>query len=113
VAAALGVEPLTEGELLQGNSAAVNDALTGGGFIQHTPLWFYLLKEAEVRANGNSLGEAGSRIVAETLIGQLRYDPDSYLNVAGGWNPAQGVLLPGGDPIVTIKDLFRFAGVLR
>jgi len=112
VAASLGVAPLTEGELLQGNSAVVNNALTGGGFIQHTPLWFYLLKEAEVRANGNSLGEVGSRIVAETLIGQLRYDPDSYLNVAGGWNPAQGVLLPGGDPIVTIKDLFRFAGVL-
>ena len=38
---------------------------------------------------------------------------DVYLNVAGGWNPAQGVLLPNGDPIVTIKDLFRFAGVLR
>jgi len=112
VAAALGVAPLTEAELLQGNSAAVNDALTGGGFIQHTPLWFYLLKEAEVRANGNSLGEAGSRIVAETLIGQLRYDPDSFLNVPGGWNPAQGVLLANGDPIVTIKDLFRFAGVL-
>lgn len=112
VAAALGVTPLAEAELLQGNSAAVNDALTSGGFIQHTPLWFYLLKEAEVRANGNSLGEAGSRIVAETLIGQLRYDPESYLNVADGWNPAQGVLLPNGDPIVTIKDLFRFAGVL-
>jgi Animal haem peroxidase len=112
VAAALGVAPLTEPELRQGNSAAVNDALTAGGFIEHTPLWFYLLKEAEVRANGNSLGEAGSRIVAETLIGQLRYDPDSFLNVPGGWNPAQGAALPNGDPIVTIKDLFRFAGVL-
>ena len=112
VAAALGVAPLTEAELLAGNRAAVNGALTAGGFIQSTPLWFYLLKEAEVRANGNSLGEAGSRIVAETLIGQLRHDPGSYLNVPGGWNPAQGVLLPDGEPIVTIKDLFRFAGVL-
>ena len=112
VAAALGVAPLTGAELLQGNSADVNTALTGGGFTEHTPLWFYLLKEAEVRANGNSLGEAGSRIVAETIIGQLRYDPGSYLNVEGGWNPAQGVLLPDGEPIVTIKDLFRFAGVL-
>lgn len=112
VAAALGVAPLTEAELLAGNRAAVNGALTRGGFTQSTPLWFYLLKEAEVRANGNSLGEAGSRIVAETLIGQLRHDPGSYLNVPGGWNPAQGVLLPSGEPIVTIKDLFRFAGVL-
>ena len=52
-------------------------ALTAGGFLEATPLWFYVLKEAEVRANGNSLGEVGSRIVVETIIGQLRADPYS------------------------------------
>ena len=40
------------------------------------------------------------------------HDPHQPPTLDGGWNPAQGVLLPGGDPIVTIKDLFRFAGVL-
>lgn len=112
VAGALGVAPLTEAELQRGNSEAVNAALTEGGFLQATPLWFYVLKEAEVRANGNSLGEVGSRIVAETLIGQLRADPESYLNQDGGWSPEQGVLLADGEPIVTVKDLFRFAGLL-
>ena len=112
VAGALGVTPLTEAELQRDNSEAVNAALVEGGFLQATPLWFYVLKEAEVRANGNSLGEVGSRIVAETLIGQLRADPESYLNQDGGWSPEQGVLLPDGEPIVTIKDLFRFAGLL-
>jgi hypothetical protein len=112
VAGALGVTPLTEAELQRNNSEAVNAALVEGGFLQATPLWFYVLKEAEVRANGNSLGEVGSRIVAETLIGQLRADPESYLNQDGGWSPEQGVLLPDGEPMVTIKDLFRFAGLL-
>jgi Animal haem peroxidase len=112
VADALGVTPLSEEELRRGNSDAVNTALTDGEFLEATPLWFYVLKEAEVRANGNSLGEIGSRIVVETIIGQLRADPDSYLNQAQGWSPEQGVLLPDDEPIVTIKDLFRFAGLL-
>lgn len=112
VASALGVMPLTEEELLRDNSDEVTAALTDGGFLQATPLWYYILKEAEVRANGNSLGEVGSRIVIETLIGQLRLDPGSYLNQDGGWSPERGVLLPNGEPIVTIKDLFVFAGVL-
>ena len=111
VAAELGVVPLSEDELQQGNPPAVNAALAQGGFLQHTPLWYYVLKEAEVRANGNSLGEVGSRIVCETLIGVLRNDPDSYLNVPTGWDPSQGVTLPNGDPITTIRDLLSFTGV--
>ena len=59
-----------------------------------------------------SLGELGSRIVCETLIGQLRHDPDSYLNHHGGWDPSTGVRLPNGDLIVSIKDFLRFATVL-
>jgi hypothetical protein len=111
VAGALGVVPLTEEELQQGNSDEVNAALTGGGFLQNTPLWFYVLKEAEVRANGNSLGEVGSRIVVETLIGQLLADPDSYLRRGDGWTPLLGAMPADGEPIVTIADLFRFAGL--
>ena len=64
------------------------------------------LKEAEVLANGNSLGPVGSRIVAETLIGQLRADAESFLNAPAPWSPEQGVLLPDGSPIVSINDLF-------
>ncbi len=111
VAAELGVVPLSAAELQQGNSAEVNAALAQGGFLDHTPLWYYVLKEAEVRANGNSLGEVGSRIVCETLIGVLRNDPDSYLNVPTGWDPSEGVTLPNGDPITTIRDLLSFTGI--
>jgi hypothetical protein len=111
VAAALGVAPLTEDELRQGNSDEVNATLADGGFLQATPLWFYVLKEAEVRANGNSLGEVGSRIVAETIIGQILADPDSYLQRGNGWTPMFGAMPADGEPIVTIADVFRFAGL--
>jgi hypothetical protein len=108
----MGVPVLSSRELQQDNNPVVNDALRDGGFLEATPLWYYLLKEAEVRANGNSLGELGSRLVCETLIGQLRADPDSYLNQQAGWSPELGVRLPNGDPIVTIGDFLRFATVL-
>jgi hypothetical protein len=111
-AAAMGVAPLTATELRQGNSDAVNAALNDHGFVERTPLWYYLLKEAEVRANGTSLGELGSRIVCETIVGLLRHDEGSYLNDDGGWNPSRGVKLANGDPIVTIADFLRFAGVM-
>jgi hypothetical protein len=53
---------------------------------------------ASIRANGNSLGELGSRIVVETQIGLLRNDPNSYLYARAGWDPSKGVRLPNGDP---------------
>jgi hypothetical protein len=112
VAEAMGVTLLSAEELQQGNSDDLNQVLADNGFLEKTPLWYYVLKEAEVRANGNSLGELGSRIVCETIIGQLLHDPHSYLNQAGGWNPSQGVKLPNGDPIVTIGDFLSFAGLI-
>ena len=114
----MGVPPLSANELRLGNSGPLNQVLEDNGFLERTPLWYYVLKEAEVRANGNSLGELGSRIVCETIIGQLLNDPDSYLKQATSWDPSKGVRLPnpGGDPtqgdiIVTIRDFFRFAGL--
>lgn len=51
------------------------------------PLWFYILKEAELHEKGHRLGQVGSRIVAETLIGLAWFDHYSYLFQAPGWNP--------------------------
>ncbi len=112
VAQQLGVAPLSADELRQGNSDGLNQVLEANGFLERTPLWFYVLKEAEVRASGNSLGELGSRIICETIIGQLLYDPESYLNAKNAWDPSKGVKLHNGDLIVTIGDFIRFAGIL-
>ncbi|MGX1911492.1 peroxidase family protein [Streptomyces phaeochromogenes] len=111
VAEALKIAPLSRAELEQDSSNEVKDALEAGGLFDRTPLWFYVLKEAEVRELGRRLGEVGSRIVAETIIGQIRKDPGSYANRTS-WSPAQGVLLPNGRPVRTIADFLRFAGVL-
>jgi len=111
VAEALDAAPLSRAELEQDSSDAVKEALESAGLFDRTPLWFYILKEAEVRELGRRLGEVGSRIVAETIIGQIRKDPGSYANRTS-WSPAQGVLLPNGRPVRTIADFLRFAGVL-
>jgi hypothetical protein len=110
MAAEMGVAPLSAEELKRGNSDAVNAALDEGGFVEHTPLWYYVLKEAEVRGNGNSLGELGSRILCETIVGLLKYDRNSYLN-AHGKSCMEAVRLPNGDPVVTIRDFLEFAGL--
>ena len=62
VARGLRATPLSDAEL----------APWGGG---PAPLWFYVLKEAEVRHGGLHLGEVGGRIVGETILGVLEADP--------------------------------------
>jgi len=73
-----------------------------------TPLWYYILREAEVRQGGQHLGEVGGRIVAEVLIGLLAGDPSSYLNMQPTWKPDGGI--PAFQPAkFTLGDLLKFA----
>lgn len=110
VADSLGITQLTATEL-KGTDKAINDALVGGNLVDRTPLWFYVLRESELKAQGNTLGAVGSRIVAETIIGQVRFDTTSYLHQPD-WSPDAGVRLDNGAPVRSIADFLRFAGVL-
>jgi hypothetical protein len=68
------------------------------GFLNNTPLWYYILKEAEIteteiktanrteKRKGARLGLVGSCIVADVIIGALTADPDSYFSVPE-WKP--------------------------
>jgi hypothetical protein len=97
VARAIGAEPLTAEEFGLGD-----------GWSGETPFWYYVLKEAEVRAGGEHLGSVGGRIVAEVLLGLLDADPGSYRNVEPDWRP----VLPSTEPgRFTMADLLVFAGV--
>jgi hypothetical protein len=50
----------------------------------------------------------GSRIVAETIIGQLRADPTSFLNQ--GWDPRNGVTVGAdGRQVDSIISFLQFA----
>jgi hypothetical protein len=80
VARAMGVRPLTNAEL----------DLDEPGWGGKAPLWYYVLKEAELQNNGSHLGDVGGRIVAETILGILARDKSSYLNVQPSWRPAPG-----------------------
>jgi heme peroxidase len=111
VAEALGVPVLTPAQLTQGVAPEIASALQQGGFLDRTPLWYYVLRESERVAQGNTLGPVGSRIVAETIIAQIRHDQTSYLNQSS-WSPSAGVRLPDGSPVRSIADFLRFAGVL-
>jgi hypothetical protein len=98
VAGAMGVPALTAAELGLGALAAHLQTAT--------PLWFYMLRESEVKATGARLGPVAGRIVAEVLVGLLQGDPLSYLSVRPAWTPT----LPSaqaGD--FTMADLVKFA----
>jgi hypothetical protein len=56
----------------------------------NTPLWYYILKEAELLKDGEALGPTGARIVAETFLGLLWHDPHSYLRAHPWWQPTIG-----------------------
>jgi hypothetical protein len=53
------------------------------GLAANSPLFYYLLKEAELKAEGITLGPVGSHIVSEVIQGALEADPDSYLSIVG------------------------------
>jgi len=78
------------------------------GLSGEAPLWFWLLREAEVLQEGGRLGPTAGRIVAEVLVGMLRGDPASYLRLAPGWKPELPSARPGR---FDMADLLRFAGV--
>ena len=68
VARAMGITPLTDTQLYGGLSLSEGAHADLAG---RTPLWYYVLKEAEVLAGSAHLGPVGGRIVAEVLIGLL------------------------------------------
>jgi hypothetical protein len=53
------------------------------GFEQNTPLFYYVLKEAELVAGGLILGPIGSQIVSEVIQGALEADADGYMSIVG------------------------------
>jgi hypothetical protein len=76
VARRMGETPLTAAEV------GLGDEWQG-----ETPLWFYVLREAAVRQDGEHLGPVGGRIVAEVLFGLIDNDPQSYRTREPNWRP--------------------------
>ena len=77
------------------------------GLPHPAPLWFWILKEAELTRDGQTLGRIGGRVVAEVLVGLAEKDPSSFLKAQPDWTPTLGAT-PGD---FTIADLLTTAGV--
>jgi hypothetical protein len=58
------------------------------GWHGETPLWYYVLREADVRCGGNRLGPVGARIVGDVLVGLLDLDETSVRHAPKDWQPA-------------------------
>lgn len=57
------------------------------GMPRQAPLWYYLLQEAEIQQGGLCLGEMGSTIVGEVIVGLVLMDPASYPSRDPAWVP--------------------------
>lgn len=133
-AAAMGVRPLRDGELYEPSAdpdqpGPIQSALEHGRFLRRTPLWYYVLREAQVHKGGQSLGEVGSRIVAETIIGFVKHDPNSFWHNGYLSNPGyslwsklawhgrvtpDGIKVPGRKkPIATLADMIDYVGLQK
>ena len=104
VARLMGLTPLTEAEIATGVDGA---AAAANGFGKESPLWYYILKEAEVHESGLRLGQVGSRILAEVFVGLIQGDPASFMNVFPKWKPTLPSAAAGN---FTMVDLLNIAG---
>jgi len=77
VARYIGIAPLAE-KLV---------GLASAGWHGETPLWYYILREADVCEGGQRLGPVGGRIVSEVLVGLIDNDPASYRKIHQEWKP--------------------------
>ncbi|MBL7807830.1 MAG: hypothetical protein JNN28_08460 [Saprospiraceae bacterium] len=76
VARAMGIPPLK---------------VTTANFPSHlqnnTPLWYYILYEAQENSQSKRLGPVGSQIVCEVIVGLIKADKSSFLNQDPKWVP--------------------------
>ena len=99
----MGLTPLTVAEISRGVDGV---AAAANGLAHQTPLWYYILKEAEVQESGLRLGQVGSRILAEVFVGLIQGDEASFLNVFPKWKPTVAAL-GTANGLVLICKCFR------
>lgn len=77
--------------------------------LAEVPLWFYILREAELHGDsGRRLAGLGARIVAETIIGVLQKDPCSILRDGKNFEPRPDLMHQGK---FDLEALLRAAGM--
>ena len=73
----MGILPLTAEQV----------GIASAGWQGETPLWYYILREADVCTGGHRLGPVGGRIVTEVLVGLVEADSTSFRQNSPDWRP--------------------------
>ncbi|MBW4545460.1 MAG: hypothetical protein KME25_13580 [Symplocastrum torsivum CPER-KK1] len=102
IAKFMGFKPLAKSKIAQGPDGKVAKKHK---FDIESPLWYYILKEAQIQGQGKRLGQVGSRIVAEVFVGLLQADSSSFLARNPDWKPTLPAEKAG---TFTMADLLRF-----
>ena len=102
IAAAMGIYPIRSADIATGPDG---DVAAQHGLHEETPLWYYILKEAQVMHGGRHMGPVGSTIVAETVVGILQGDENSFLRRRTDWRPE---IVPDDSGQFTMADLLLF-----
>jgi len=105
-------DPLTSAQLTEDTCDHSGSVLREAGLEQNTPLFYYLLKEAELAAAGIILGPIGSHIVSEVIQSALEADPDSYVSLAGPKWKLPSWRFPSGSrrPITSLIGVVQLIG---
>jgi len=100
---------LTPDQLVQDVCNQSGTVLGDTELHENTPLFYYILKEAEIVGQGRTLGPVGSYIVGQVIRTALYSDPDGYLSAIGpNWQLPQW-RFPSG----SIGKVNSLIGVIR
>jgi hypothetical protein len=100
-----------DGQAMLAERASIGAALGG-----NTPLWYYILREAEFMQTagsddefgGRCLGPMGSILVLETFLALLWLDESSVMHTPG-WRPMAAIKGAGDVNEFELRDLMRYA----
>ena len=82
VASHMGLAPLTAEQV----------GIASTGWQGETPLWYYILREADACTGGHRLGPVGGRIVTEVLVGLVDADATSFRQNSRDWRPQKTLI---------------------
>lgn len=103
---------LTTSQLMEDTCDHSGSVLREVGLEHNTPLFYYLLKEAELTSEGLALGPIGSHIVSDVIQGALEADPESYISAVGPKWKLPSWRFPSGSrrPITSMIGIIQLIG---